>query len=77
MDSSTDPCDNFYQFACGGFVNKLVIPDDRSEVSSYTMALDNLLKELHKNLAEEIEINEIKPFKMTKILYKSCINRSE
>ena len=30
MDRAADPCENFYEFACGGFEKRVVIPDDKS-----------------------------------------------
>ena len=36
MDLNVDPCDNFYQFACGRFIKESRIPEDKSEVTIFT-----------------------------------------
>ena len=76
MDRTTDPCDNFFQFACGDWNRKHVIPEDRSSVSPFDVLGDQLqiiLKGLLEKprSAEDSDIsNEAKHF------YQSCVNMS-
>jgi len=35
MDPTADPCQDFFQFACGGWVKKNGIPDNRNRVSVF------------------------------------------
>ena len=46
MDESVNPCDDFYQFACGNFIRKTAIPDDRTRVSSFSVLSDELLSQV-------------------------------
>lgn len=56
MDESIDPCDDFYQFACGGFIKKTVIPDDRTRMSSFSVLSDELLSQVRMLLEEDSPI---------------------
>ena len=49
MDSSVDPCDDFFEFACGSWNRKHVIPDDRS----YYDVFEKLNQQLQINLKGE------------------------
>ena len=42
MDDTVDPCENFYQYACGSWMRKNVIPDDKTGYSTFTQLNDEV-----------------------------------
>ena len=76
MDEKADPCQNFYEFACGGFIEKTIIPDDKSSASLWTPIIEKI--EHNGKVLLEMPIDDKKDFeseKMAKVFYKSCMDQ--
>lgn len=76
MDPKIDPCDDFYEFACGNFIKNTNIPDDKTSVSEFSAVDDKLQEQLRTMIEEPIKETDPKPFVLAKDLYKSCMNKT-
>uniref|UniRef100_H0VFW5 Membrane metalloendopeptidase like 1 n=1 Tax=Cavia porcellus TaxID=10141 RepID=H0VFW5_CAVPO len=75
MDSSMEPCNDFYQYACGGWLRRHVIPETSSRYSIFDILRDELEVVL-KGVLENSTTKSRPAVEKAKLLYRSCMNES-
>ncbi|NWV84991.1 NEP protein, partial [Dasyornis broadbenti] len=75
MDPNARPCEDFYQYACGGWLKRNVIPETSSRYSNFDILRDELEVVL-KDVLDSPSTNDIPAVQKAKTLYRSCINET-
>lgn len=77
MDRTADPCHDFFQYACGSWNRKHVIPEDRSSISTFEVMADQLQVVLKGILEENPTDQDNQATTKAKYFYQSCMNMSK
>ncbi|NXI94717.1 NEP protein, partial [Psophia crepitans] len=75
MDTTAEPCNDFYQYACGGWLKRNVIPETSSRYSNFDILRDELEVVL-KDVLDTPSSNDITAVQKAKTLYRSCVNET-
>lgn len=76
MDRSADPCDNFYEYACGSWLRSTKIPLDRSRYSkSFSTVYDRIRLMLKELLEVDLQSSELKEPSKPGMFYASCLDQ--
>ncbi|XP_022104228.1 membrane metallo-endopeptidase-like 1 [Acanthaster planci] len=73
MDLTADPCQDFYQFACGGWNRKHFIPDEEAKYTVFEEVFNRLM-EMSRGMLETRSANDSEAVAKAKEFYESCTN---
>lgn len=74
LDTKVNPCDDFYEFACGGLLNDVDIPDDLDEIGVIGSIEEETRYQLRDVLNQSVVDTDIGPFKLAKLFFKKCLD---
>lgn len=76
IDQSVDPCDNFYEFACGKYMRNTVLSQNQIIDSAFAKLTEKVGQQMIAALSEEMQPNEPRAFQLTKHFTKMCMNQA-
>ena len=76
MDLKQDPCQDFYKYSCGGWLDNTILPSTSGRYSTFDAADENLEIVLKTELENMIETSDAESIKKAKNFYKACMDIS-
>ncbi|XP_031782466.1 neprilysin-2-like [Nasonia vitripennis] len=76
INETADPCNNFFDFACGGFVSKAVVSDSKPATGYLHVVQEKVMKEVSELLQEIIDLTEPRIFELAKQYFKTCLDQT-
>lgn len=77
MDNQTRPCDDFYQFACGRWIQTQVIPDEKTSLSVFSQNTADLNIKLRALIERPARDDDPPIVGQMRNMYASCMNLSD
>nr|CAD7408507.1 unnamed protein product [Timema poppensis] len=75
VNKEVNPCEDFYEFACGGWIKSHPVPETQSSWDQFWSLREALLLDLRELLEEPGSEDEINPVKQARALYRTCLDQ--
>lgn len=74
LNTNIKPCDDFYTYACGSFMEEQHTPDEKTTVDTFALMSDKLTEYLLTLLLQDPEGDKKKLHKLSRKLFNSCLD---
>ncbi|KAK7601863.1 hypothetical protein V9T40_009304 [Parthenolecanium corni] len=73
LNSSVDPCEDFYEYACGGWIKNNPVPETQILSNQFQVVTEKVFSQIKEILETDSE-NDPLPVRAASLYYKTCTN---